>query len=78
MEDNSKKLKTMATWTVAVFSIVFAVFMSLFWLLNYELGVTVWNVLWAAFATGWPIFLVTAVICMVIYFGYNYYLIHKK
>jgi hypothetical protein len=78
MDANSKKLKTMATWTIAVFATVFAVFMSLFWLLNYELGVTAWKVLLAAFATGWPIFLITAVLCLVIYFSYNYYLVHKK
>lgn len=35
MDDNSKKLKTMATWTIAVFAKVIVVFMSLFWLLNY-------------------------------------------
>ena len=52
MDANSKKLKTMATWTIAVFAIVFAVFMSLFWLLNYKLDDTVWNVLLAAFSTG--------------------------
>jgi len=67
MDDNSKKLKTMATWTIAVFATVFAVFMPLFWQFNYRLGAPIWNILLATFATGWPIFLATAVICLAIY-----------
>ena len=44
MNDNSKKLKKMAIWTIAVFATVFAVFMALFWMLVYPVtGGSVWT-----------------------------------
>ena len=76
---NSKKLKSMATWTIAVFATVLAVFMALFWLLNYLVtGGSEWSVLGAAIASGWPIFLIAAVVCFIIYSGYKYFLSRKK
>jgi hypothetical protein len=62
----------------AVFATVFAVFMPLFWSLNYVSGVTAWKILLAAFATGRSILLIMAVPCLVIYFNYKYYLVHKE
>lgn len=79
MKDNSKQLKKMATWTIAVFATVFAVFMALFWLLAYPTtGGSAWNILGAAFGTGWPIFVIAAVLCFGAYFGYKLYLDRKK
>jgi hypothetical protein len=79
MDDNSKKLKKMATWTIAVFATVFGVFMALFWLLNYPVtDGSAWNVLGAALASGWLIFVVAAVLCIAVYFGYKMYLDSQK
>jgi hypothetical protein len=79
MNDNSKKLKKMATWTIAIFATIFAVFMALFWLINYPLTRgSAWKGLGAAFGSGWPIFLITAVLCLGTYFGYKIYLDRKK
>jgi hypothetical protein len=79
MDDNSKKLKRMAIWTIAVFATVFAVFMALFWLINYPvIGGSAWSVLGAALSSGWSIFLIAAVLCFLVYFSYKYYLSHKK
>ena len=79
MKDNSKQLKKMATWTIAVFATVFAVFMALFWLLAYPTtDGSPWKVMGAAIGTGWPIFLIAAVLCLVAYFGYKSYLDRRK
>jgi sterol desaturase/sphingolipid hydroxylase (fatty acid hydroxylase superfamily) len=79
MDNNSKKIKMMATWSIAVFATVFAVFMALFWLIEYPLvGGSTWKVLLAALSVGWPIFLIAAVLCCGLYYGYKYYLSHKK
>jgi hypothetical protein len=79
MDDKVKKLKKMATWTIAVFATVFAVFMALFWLLNYPVtGGSPWNVLKAALTSGWIVFLIDAVLCIATYFGYKLYLDRKK
>jgi hypothetical protein len=79
MKDNSKKLKKMATWTIALFATVFAVFMALFWLLTYPVtGGSAWNVLGAALGAGWSVFLIVAMLCLCAYFGYKLYLNRKK
>lgn len=49
------------------------------WLVNYPvIKGSAWNVLGAALSSGWSIFLIAAVLCFVVYFGYKYYLSHKK
>ena len=60
----------MATWSIAVFATIFALFMALFWLLVYPAtGGSVWNVLGAALGAGWPIFVIAAVLCFGAYIG---------
>ncbi len=79
MNDKPKQLKKMATWTIAVFATVFAVFMTLFWLLVYPVtGGSVWNAVGAALSAGWLIFVITAVLCLGAYFGYKLYLDRKN
>jgi len=78
MDNNSKKIKMMATWSIAVFATVFAVFMALFWLMEYRGGGSTWKILLRVLSDGWPIFLVAAVLCCGLYYGYKYYLSHKK
>lgn len=79
MDDKKKKLRKMAIWTLAIFATVFAVFMALFWLMLYPLmpGGPL-SVLGAALSQGWPIFLIAAVICIVIYYAYKLYLDRKN
>ncbi len=65
----------MATWT----TVVFAVFMAMFWLLTYPVTVgSAFNALGAALGEGWPIFMIAAVHCFGAYFGYKLYLDRKK
>jgi len=79
MKDNSKQLKKMATWTIAVFATIFAVFMALFWLLKYPVtSGSLWNVIGEALKAGWLIFVIAAVLCLGAYFGYKLYLERKK
>jgi hypothetical protein len=79
MNDKSKQLKKMATWTIAVFATVFAVVMALFWLLVYPVTAgSVWNVLGAALRAGWLIFVIAAVVCLATFFSYKFYLERKK
>ena len=79
MDEKTKKLRKMATWTIAVFATVFAVFMAVFWMINYPLsdGSAV-DVLLASLATGWPVFVIDAVLCLLAFFGYKLYLDRKK
>lgn len=79
MDDKKKKLSRMAVWTIAIFATVFAVFMAAFWMLTYPvMGGSAANVLLAALGSGWPIFLIVAVLCLGTYFGYRMYLNKKK
>ncbi len=79
MDEKTKKLRKMAIWTIAVFATVFAVFMALFWMINYPLsGGSAVEVLLASLGAGWPIFLIDAVLCLLAYFGYKMYLDRKK
>jgi hypothetical protein len=79
MDEKTKKLRKMAIWTIAVFATVFAVFMALFWMINYPLsnGSAI-DVLLSSLGAGWPIFLIDAVLCLLAYFGYKLYLDRKK
>ena len=78
MKDNSTKLKRMATWTIVVFATVFAVFMTLFWMLNAAAGGSSLSILGAALTSGWLIFVVAAVLCLGAYYGYKLYLSRQK
>jgi len=79
MNDKSKKLRKMATWTIAVFATVFALSTAVLWLLKYPITTgSNWNVLGAVLASGWLIYVVAAILCIAAYFGYKYYLDRKK
>ena len=69
----------MATWTIAVFATIFAIFMALFWLITYPVtSGSAWNVIGEALKAGWLIFVIAAVLCLGTYFGYKLYLERKK
>jgi hypothetical protein len=78
MNDNSKKLKKMATWSIAVFATVFAIVMAALWIPLFSAGTSPLAAVGQAFAAGWVIFLVVAILCFAAYFGYKYYLNRKK
>jgi hypothetical protein len=79
MNDKQKQLKKMATWTISVFATVFAVTMAVIWLVKYPTtSGSTWNVLGAVLSTGWLIFVVAAVLCLLAYIGYKFYLDRKK
>jgi hypothetical protein len=76
--DNKKKLARMAIWTIAVFATIFAVVMAVLWMPLFNSGVPAFAAIGQAFAAGWVIFLVVAVLCVAVYFGYKFYLNRKK
>jgi hypothetical protein len=78
MNDNSKKLKKMATWTIAVFATIFAVVMAVLWIPLFSAGVSASDAIGQAFSAGWLIFVVVAVLCIAEYFGYKFYLNRMK
>ena len=79
MNDNSKNLKKMATWTIAVFATVFALTTAVIWLVTYPtMTGSSWSVLGAVLGSGWLIYVVAALLCVAAYFGYKLYLDRKK
>lgn len=76
--DNSKKLKRMAIWTVAVFATVFAVVLSILWIPLFNSGASALGAVGQAFAEGWLIFVIALILCIGTYVGYSLYLKNKK
>ncbi len=78
MDEEKKKLKRMATWTITVFAAVFAITFAVLWLVNYPLSANGIDAIGNVFATGWPIFLADLVLCLLVYGGYSLYLNKNK
>jgi hypothetical protein len=79
MDDKTKKLKKMATWTIAVFATIFAVTTAVLWLVTYPTTTgNSWTVLGAVIKSGWLIYVLDVVLCVVAYFGYKLYMDRKK
>jgi hypothetical protein len=78
MDENSKKLKRMATWTIAIFATIFAIVMAVLWIPLFNAGASAFAAIGKAFAAGWVIFLIVAILCVAAYYIYKYYLGHKK
>ena len=78
MNDNSKKLKRMAIWTVAIFATVFAVVMAILWIPLFNGGASPFGAIGQAFVEGWLIFLIALILCIGTYVGYSYFLKNKK
>ena len=78
MNENSKKLKKMATWTVAVFATIFAVVMTVLWIPIYGAGASAFGAIGQAFGAGWMVILLDLVLCVGTYLGYSYYVNRKK
>jgi hypothetical protein len=78
MDENAKKLKKMATWTVAVFATLFALVMTVLWIPLFNSSGSAINAIWQAFGEGWLIILIAFVLCVGTYIGYSLYLKGKK
>ena len=78
MDDKKKKLKKMATWTIAVFATIFAVTFAVLWLPVYNLSSSALSAIGAIFSEAWVIILIDLVLCVGAFLGYKYYLDSKK
>ena len=78
MDDKKKKLRKMATWTVAVFATIFAVTFAVLWLPIFKLSNSALSAIGAIFSEAWLIILVDLVLCVGAYVGYRFYLDNKK
>lgn len=75
MDYKQRKLNRMATWTITVFATAFAVVMSVMWLVKYPVTAgSTFHILMQVLGSVWTIVLVTAVLCILAYFLYSYYL----
>lgn len=71
MDDKAKRLKLMRFWLFGLFVIVFAGVTAVLYLPALgSVGLAV--------VAGWPIWVLTAVLCLAVYFGYQWYLNRKK
>lgn len=77
MEDKKKKLRRMATWTIAIFATIFAVAFASLWLAIYPISANGMDAIGKIFATGWPILLADAVLCILVYAIYSF-IVNKK
>jgi hypothetical protein len=78
MDDKTKKIKRMATWTIAVFATIFAVTFAVLWLPIYKMSGSTLSAIGGVFAAGWLVLLIDLVLCVGAYFGYRLYLDRKK
>jgi hypothetical protein len=79
MEENKSKLRKMAVWTIVIFAAIFASVLAALWIALYNMGAaTAISALGLAFGSGWPILLIDLILCAGVYFGYRYFLLHKK
>jgi len=78
MDENSKKLRKMATWTAAIFATVFAIVMAVLWIPFYNAGTPAFTAIGRALAAGWVVILIALVLCVGSYLGYSFYIKRKK
>ncbi|MCX7608970.1 MAG: hypothetical protein N2049_07110 [Anaerolineales bacterium] len=74
MNDKTPRLRKMATWTITVFAAVFAITAAVLWLMYYPISKNGWETIGNIFASGWSIFLADAILCLLIYGAYRFYL----
>jgi hypothetical membrane protein len=78
MDDKKKKLRRMATWTVAIFATIFAVTFAVLWLPFYGATGNAISAIGNVFAVAWPVLLLDLVLCAGLFFGYSAYVNRKK
>jgi hypothetical protein len=64
--DVEKRLKLMRYWLVGIFLIVFAAATTVYWMWLFPMAGA-----GAAIGAVWPIWLIAAVLCAAVYFGYK-------
>ena len=75
MDYKQRKLNRMATWTITVFATAFAVVMSVMWLVKYPVTTgSTFHVVMSVLGSVWIIVLLTALLCILAYFVYSFYL----
>jgi hypothetical protein len=75
MDYKQRKINRMATWTITVFATAFAVVMSVMWLVKYPITAgSSFHIVMEVLGSVWVIVLVTAVLCILAFIGYSYYL----
>ena len=78
MDEKQKKLRKMATWTVAVFATIFAVTFAVLWLPLYNTSSSAFAAIGNVFSKAWLIIVLDLVLCVGAYIGYRFYLNSKK
>ncbi len=78
MDVKSKKLKKMATWTIAIFATIFAVTFAVLWLVNFKGSGSSLATVGSIFSQAWLIIVIDLVLCVGAFVGYKYYLDAKK
>jgi hypothetical protein len=78
MDEQKKKLRKVASWTIAVFGTIFAVTFAVLWLPIYPTSTNALDAISKVFSAGWLIMLVDLVLCVLVYFGYSFFLKNKK
>ena len=77
MDEKKRKLRRMATWTVAIFATIFAVTFAVLWLPFYQASGDAIGAIGSAFSAGWLVIVVDLVLCVGLYFGYSVYMNRK-
>ncbi len=78
MDDKKKKLRKMATWTIAVFATIFAVTFAVLWLVSFPGGGSGLGTIGSIFKSAWLIVVLDLVLCAGAFVGYKFYLDAKK
>jgi hypothetical protein len=75
MDEKEKKVKKFGLWMVIVFAAVFAVVESVLFIATGSNG---FSSIMMGFTRGWPVYLLTAVIVIAVYFIYRVLVLRKK
>jgi hypothetical protein len=78
VDEKTKKLKKMATWTIAIFATIFAVTFAVLWMVSYPLNSSAFGTIGSVFSKGWLILVLDALLCAGAFFGYKMYLDARK
>jgi cytochrome b subunit of formate dehydrogenase len=78
VNDNSLKIKKMASWTLAVFATIFAVVMAVLWTPLYTSGTPAFTAIGKALAEGWLMIVIALALSVGMYLGYSLYINRKK
>jgi cytochrome b subunit of formate dehydrogenase len=78
MDDKTKKLRRMATWTAAIFATIFAVTFAVLWLPYYGATGNAVSAIGKVFVVAWPVLVLDLVLCVGLFLGYSAYVKHQK